>query len=504
MTAHRSIILLGTSSIGAALSKRLAAKGFALHFAGRREDALKALVQQYRGSSYSMIDAMEPATIEQAVADAAAAAKAADGHLVGLAYLCGSIPLKSLRASKAVDFTDAYMVNVVSAAMSLKAAAPHMAKAPGGGSAVFFSSVAASVGFPQHSAIASAKAGLEGLTRSAAAELSPITRVNAIAPSLTDTPLASRLLASQAGRDALAKLHPLGRVGTADDHASLASWLLDSSESGWVTGQVFGCDGARKRQWAVIKTQSSNTLYSAAVIIFNIAIGNFLSNFYRMIVIGDLPEHEAEQFLFNALLSASAHSNALSGIESSVSDEAWKRIYEVCSGNSGALLAVVDEYSRDTISDWNKALMEVLNVPWQSVLAAASGRTGLWTAPQYAEGALLLLDSAHSDAVLEKHMKVALGSTITSTINGQEAAGRTVLAAIVRANMLIVRPYSLWCCDVPIAAKMLLNQPSPIVTAPSAAEFYCMSLKQRQHWHASAAVTSTHKHRVAAPTSIPI
>jgi NAD(P)-dependent dehydrogenase (short-subunit alcohol dehydrogenase family) len=245
MTAHRSIILLGTSSIGAALSKRLAAKGFTLHFAGRREDALKALVQQYNGSSYSMIDAMEPATMEQAVADAAAAAKAAEGHLVGLAYLCGSIPLKSLRASKAADFTDAYMVNVVSAAMLLKAAAPHMAKAPGGGSAVFFSSVAASVGFPQHSAIASAKAGLEGLARSAAAELSPITRVNAIAPSLTDTPLASRLLASQASRDALAKLHPLGRVGTADDHASLASWLLDSSESGWVTGQVFGCDGGR-------------------------------------------------------------------------------------------------------------------------------------------------------------------------------------------------------------------------------------------------------------------
>jgi hypothetical protein len=102
--------------------------------------------------------------------------------------------------------------------------------------------------------------------------------------------------------------------------------------------------------------------------------------------------------------------------------------------------------------------------------------TGLWTALQHAEGALLLLDSAHSDAVLEKHMKVALGSTITSTINGQEAAGRTVLAALASANMLTVRPYSSWCSDIPIAAKMLLNQPSPIVTAPSAVEFFCMRL----------------------------
>jgi hypothetical protein len=102
--------------------------------------------------------------------------------------------------------------------------------------------------------------------------------------------------------------------------------------------------------------------------------------------------------------------------------------------------------------------------------------TGLWTALQHAEGALLLLESAHSDAVLEKHMKVTLGSTITSTINGQEAAGRTVLAALVSANMLIWRPYSSWYRDIPIAAKMLLNQPSPSVTAPPAAEFYCMRL----------------------------
>ncbi|KAG5192596.1 short chain dehydrogenase/reductase [Tribonema minus] len=137
------------------------------------------------------------------------------------------------------------MINTVGAAMALKASIPFLSKAPGGGSAVLFSSVAVQTGFPMHSVISAAKGGIEGLTRAAAAELSPGIRVNAIAPSLTDTPLASKVLASAAAREGLAKLHPLARLGTADDQAALASWLLDSEESGWVTGQIIGVDGGR-------------------------------------------------------------------------------------------------------------------------------------------------------------------------------------------------------------------------------------------------------------------
>jgi hypothetical protein len=117
------------------------------------------------------------------------------------------------------------------------------------------------------------------------------------------------------------------------------------------------------------------------------------------------------------------------------------------------------------------------NVPWQSVLSAASGRNE-WTAVQYAAASLLLLNSAYTNTVLEKQMKVVLGRTVTATVNEQETAGRKVLDALVSANMLSVRPHSDWCRDIPAEAYMSTrgSQPSPIVTAPSAAEFHCMGM----------------------------
>ena len=159
----------------------------------------------------------------------------------GLAYCPGSINLGPVRGLKPEAMVEDYELNVVGAVKCLQAALPAM-KAAGSSSVVMFSTVAVSQGLPMHASVAAAKGAVEGLTRSLAAELAPKIRVNCIAPSLTDTPLAERLLASDQKRAAMAERHPLKRVGTVDDIASLAEFLLTDCAS-WITGQVIGVDG---------------------------------------------------------------------------------------------------------------------------------------------------------------------------------------------------------------------------------------------------------------------
>jgi len=100
-------------------------------------------------------------------------------------------------------------------------------------------------GFTNHSIISTAKGGIEALTLALAAELSPAIRVNCIAPSLTDTPLAVKLTSSNAMKEAIAKAHPIPRLGTGEDMAGLGALLLDHQESSWITGQVYAVDGGR-------------------------------------------------------------------------------------------------------------------------------------------------------------------------------------------------------------------------------------------------------------------
>ena len=107
---------------------------------------------------------------------------------------------------------------------------------------VLFSTVAVKTGMPFHASVAGAKAAVEGLTRSLAAEFAPRIRVNAIAPSLTDTPLAGNLLSSNDKRKASADRHPLKRIGTSQEVARLALYLL-SDDSAWLTGQILHLDG---------------------------------------------------------------------------------------------------------------------------------------------------------------------------------------------------------------------------------------------------------------------
>jgi len=114
------------------------------------------------------------------------------------------------------------------------------------GSVVLFSTIAVGQGFPNHAVISAAKGGVEGLTRALAAELAPKVRVNAVAPSLTRTPLADSLIRSEAVAKGIAQMHAIPRLGEPDDIAAAAAFLL-GPDSAWTTGQVMAVDGGRSR-----------------------------------------------------------------------------------------------------------------------------------------------------------------------------------------------------------------------------------------------------------------
>ena len=161
-------------------------------------------------------------------------------QLHGLAYCPGSINLKPFRSLKPAAFQADFDVNVLGAVKVLQAA--HQVLKKGGGSVVLFSTVAVGQGMPFHASVAAAKGAVEGLTKSLAAEWAPAIRVNCIAPSLTDTPLAGRLLSTPEKKEASGQRHPLKRVGEPEEIAALAHFLL-SDEGSWMSGQVIGMDG---------------------------------------------------------------------------------------------------------------------------------------------------------------------------------------------------------------------------------------------------------------------
>lgn len=161
--------------------------------------------------------------------------------LDGLVYFPGTINLKPFARITPADFTRDYEINALGAAMFIQHYLPNLKKS-GTASVVLISSVAASLGLPFHSSISMAKAALEGLTRALAAELAPSIRVNCIAPSLVDTPLASKFIDTDEKREQVAKRNPLRKVGSPSDIAGMVSFLL-CDESQWMTGQVLNIDG---------------------------------------------------------------------------------------------------------------------------------------------------------------------------------------------------------------------------------------------------------------------
>jgi NAD(P)-dependent dehydrogenase (short-subunit alcohol dehydrogenase family) len=159
----------------------------------------------------------------------------------GLVYCPGSINLKPFGRIKPEDFTNDFNLQVGGFIKVLQAVQPNLKKSEHA-AVVVFSTVAVQVGMPFHSQVSVSKGAIEGLTKALAAEFAPSIRVNCIAPSLTETPLAAQLLNTEEKKAAIALRHPLKKIGTAADIANMAAFLL-SEKASWITGQILHVDG---------------------------------------------------------------------------------------------------------------------------------------------------------------------------------------------------------------------------------------------------------------------
>ena len=219
----KTIVIAGASSgIGASLFQKVTASGGAVTTLGRTPVDGGAAHLSFDAAQDKAIIGL-PDTID------------------GLVYCPGTIHLRPFHRLKEEDFLKDLQVNFFGAVRLLQAAHESMKKAESA-SVVLFSTVAVQTGLGFHASIASAKGAVEGLARSLACEWAPSIRVNVIAPSLTDTPLAAPLLASEEKRAAAAQRHPSRSFGAPEDVAELASFLLGGS-SKFITGQVLKPDG---------------------------------------------------------------------------------------------------------------------------------------------------------------------------------------------------------------------------------------------------------------------
>ena len=223
----KNILIVGASSgIGLETAKSLLAKGYNIFSASRNQPDLA-------GITHITWDAQNP--------DASVFASLPD-EIHGVVYCPGTINLKPFHRLSQEDFKNDFQINVLGAVAVLQAILPRLKKADGA-SIVLFSTVAVKIGLGFHASVAASKGAIEGLTLSLAAELSSNKiRVNCIAPSLTDTPLAKNLLSTDEKKEASNKRHPIGRFGTSTDIANITTFLI-SDESSWITGQVLGVDG---------------------------------------------------------------------------------------------------------------------------------------------------------------------------------------------------------------------------------------------------------------------
>jgi NAD(P)-dependent dehydrogenase (short-subunit alcohol dehydrogenase family) len=234
--SKKILIYGGSGGIGAATGRILRSKGHSLHLVGRDADRLAAVAHEL-DATFTVGD------VNDADVFARVAAEAGDS-LDGLVYAVGTINLRSISRLTENDFINDFRVNAMGAALAVQASLPALKKCSNTASVVLYSSVAAVQGFAMHASIGLAKGAVNGLTLSLAAELAPKIRVNAIAPSLTNTPLAQGIVSNVKMAEAIAGMHALERIGTPEDIASLTAFLL-SDETSWMTGQILSVDGGR-------------------------------------------------------------------------------------------------------------------------------------------------------------------------------------------------------------------------------------------------------------------
>ena len=230
------LIFGATGSIGSSLAEQLKSAGISnVHLVARNEKEVK-IISNKLGYNYTVADVLKDGFVEKVTKDV--------NDICGIAYCVGSIDLKPIRMVTEQDFNKCMKLNLYSAVDVIKGFQESLKKNKG--SVVLFSTVAAQRGFTNHSIIASAKAAVEGLTVSLAAEFAPNIRVNCVAPSLTNSKIAQPMLKNKALAEGIAKAHPLKRLGEGKDSAALAKFLL-TEESSWVTGQIIAVDGGRSK-----------------------------------------------------------------------------------------------------------------------------------------------------------------------------------------------------------------------------------------------------------------
>jgi len=219
------LIIGGSSGIGEQLAKQLAAAGHTVYATYHTHPVNDASIQ------YHPLNVLEDNIQLNFLPPV----------LDGFVYCPGSISLRPFARIAPDDFTKDYQLQVIGAIKTIQAALPNL-KASNNASIVLFSTVAVQLGLNFHSMVAASKGAIEGLTKALSAELAPTIRVNCIAPSLTNTPLAAALLNTDQKIEANAQRHPLKRVGTSSDIANAVEFLL-TDKSSWVTGQILHIDG---------------------------------------------------------------------------------------------------------------------------------------------------------------------------------------------------------------------------------------------------------------------
>ena len=233
--SEKYLIFGATGSIGSSLAEQLINSGNDVHLVGRNESELKNISEKL-GCTSTVADVLKDGFIEKVKNDIS--------EINGIAYCVGSIDLKPLKMVTEQDFNKCMKLNLYSAVEVIKGYQESLKKNKG--TIVLFSTVAAQRGFTNHAIIASAKAAIEGLTVSLAAEFAPNIRVNCVAPSLTNSKIAEPMLKNKALADGIAKAHPLKRLGEGKDSAALAKFLM-TEDSSWMTGQIIAVDGGRSK-----------------------------------------------------------------------------------------------------------------------------------------------------------------------------------------------------------------------------------------------------------------
>jgi NAD(P)-dependent dehydrogenase (short-subunit alcohol dehydrogenase family) len=233
--SEKYLIFGATGSIGSSLAEQLKNSGKEIHLVARNQDDVNSIAKKL-DCSYTVANVLEDGFIEKVKSDIS--------DIKGVAYCVGSIDLKPLKMTNEQDFNKCMKLNLYSAIEVIKGYQESLKKNKG--SIVLFSTVAAQRGFTNHAIIASAKAAVEGLTVTLAAEFAPNIRVNCIAPSLTKSKIAEPMLKNSVIADGIARAHPLKRLGEGKDSASLAKFLI-TEDSSWVTGQIIAVDGGRSK-----------------------------------------------------------------------------------------------------------------------------------------------------------------------------------------------------------------------------------------------------------------